>query len=58
MTGAALLGRFGLRPTRPISARLKTLGGSDLLRRFDEKWVRFKSALTSINAAASLRLTP
>ena len=46
MTGAALLGRFGLRPTRPSSARMKTLGGSDLLRRIDGKWVRFKSALT------------
>ncbi|MEH3085451.1 MAG: hypothetical protein PGN26_02675 [Xylophilus ampelinus] len=46
MTGAALLGRYGLRPAQPSRARKQTPGGSDLLRRSDGKWVRFKSALT------------
>ena len=47
ITGAALLGRCGLRPTRPSSAN-ESAGGSDLLRRSSGKWVRFTSALTSI----------
>ncbi|MCC4587377.1 hypothetical protein LL962_09725, partial [Xanthomonas sp. NCPPB 1067] len=29
----------------------QTPGGSDLLRRFDGKWVRFKSALTGASAS-------
>ncbi|WP_152969400.1 hypothetical protein, partial [Paracidovorax avenae] len=46
MIDTALLGCYGLRPAQPTSAVKQTLGGSDLLRRSDEKWVRFKSALT------------
>ncbi len=32
---------------RSLAARWKTPGGSDLLRRFKGKWVKFKSALTA-----------
>ena len=37
MTDAALLGRCGLRPTRPSSAPSRAPGGSDLLRRSSSK---------------------
>jgi hypothetical protein len=46
MTGAALLSRFGLRPTRPSSAIESAVVGQIYFGDQAGKWVRFKSALT------------
>ncbi|AJZ43886.1 hypothetical protein J167_01757 [Xanthomonas citri pv. citri] len=46
MTEATRFGCLGPGPEQSNRATNKTPGGSDLLRRSNEKWVRFKSALT------------
>ncbi|WP_234407156.1 RHS repeat domain-containing protein [Xanthomonas citri] len=54
MTEATRFGCLGPGPEQSNRATNKTPGGSDLLRRSNEKWVRFKSALTGSGTIAAI----